>query len=919
MLLVFCCAAPAVAQTPPAAAVTGRVLDATTNAPVVGAFVAVEGTTLGVVTDTAGRFLLLRVPAGPQALRAERIGYATTRVSVVVPGTGMLTQEIRVGVSALQVPGIIVTADPAGRARGELGTASVIEREAIRHQTAASLAGLLELVPGVVLRPPGLDNVQQISLRSVPTATFGAENLGASAGDLASAGTLIVLDGVPLSNNANLQTLGPRGELPLGTSAGGGVDLRRIPATLIERVEVIRGVPSARYGDLTQGAVIVDTRAGAVDSEVSARRDRQTMEASVVAGRGISARHEGTALFNVARTLLAPGTRDDEAYRVAGQLAHRFGSGAENQRFTLDTRLDVFQVLQDTPEQPEVLPGRMARNRDSGIRLRQRARLRPERGPELELTTSIDRQQQSSYSQYLQLRPVMAFTRNLTEGRAIGYFTGGIHPIRVDVDGNPWLLYSRLESAQQGTWLGLEHELRAGVELRREWNSGPGYQFDLDFPPQISFNEVQGFDRPRRYDDVPPLATSALYVDDRISRQFADMHVMLQAGLRLDVLHAGTHWFSGSRDAVLQPRVNAQFAPRQWLRLRAGAGRTTKQPTLAQLYPAPQYHDIVNVNWYANDPAERLAVLTTFILDPTNPELRQAVTTKQEAGVEIGLGRSGGVFALVAFRDRVKDGVGLMREPRFLLRDQFQLADSTLGTGQPPQIIEPPTHADTIPVLLVRPANTLTLETSGYEVTLALPELARLHTRVEVQAAWLRTSLHSDGIEVGNYFGPFQVDPRRARTPYWEGSTQTGERTLLNYRVIHQQPTVGLVITATVQHTAHEVRHLIAATDTLDFAGYVTRAGELVPVPAADRSRAEFADIQLPRRGVLTDEVVVPPDWLLSLQVSKSLPLEGRLSFYAFNAFDRVGQYSRPGRASRLYPGMRFGVEVTLQPGALLR
>jgi outer membrane receptor protein involved in Fe transport len=880
----------------------------------------VEGTALGVVTDTAGRFLLLRVPAGPQVLRAERIGHATTRVNVVVPASGMLTQEIRVAVSALQVPGIIVTADPTGRARGELGTASVIEREAIRHQTAASLAGLLELVPGVALRPPGLDNVQQISLRSVPTATF-AENLGASAGDLASAGTLIVLDGVPLSNNANLQSLGPRGELALGTSAGGGVDLRRIPATLIERVEVIRGVPSARYGDLTQGAVIVDTRAGAVDPDVSVRRDRQTTEASVVAGSGIGARHAGTLLFNVARTLLAPATRDDEAYRVAGQLAHRFASGgADHPRFTLDTRLDVFQMLQDTPEQPEVLPGRMARNRDSGIRLRQRARLRPVRGPELELTTSIDRQQQRSYSQYIQLRPVMAFTRSLTEGRAIGYFTGGMHPIRADVDGNPWLVYSRLEAGQQSTWLGLEHELRAGAELRREWNSGPGYQFDLDFPPQVSFNEVQGFDRPRRYDDVPPLAASALYVDDRISRQLGgDMHVMLQAGLRVDVLHAGSHWLSGSRDAVLQPRLNVQFAPRQWLRLRAGAGRTTKQPTLAQLYPAPQYHDIVNVNWYANDPAERLAVLTTFILDPTNPELRQAVTTKQEAGVEIGLGRRGGVFAVVAFRDRVDGAIGLRREPQFLLRDRFQLADSTLGTGRPPPLLEPPTHADTIPVLLARPSNTLTLETSGYEMTLALPELTRLHTRVEVQAAWLRTSLHSAGIEVGGYFGPFQVDPRRPRTPYWEGSTQTGARTLLNYRVIHQQPTAGLVITATVQHTAHEVRHLIAATDTLSFAGYITRAGELVPVPPADRSRPEYSDIQLPRRGVLTDEVVVPPDWLLSIQVSKSLPLEGRLSFYAFNALDRVGQYARPGRASRVYPGMRFGIELSLQPGALLR
>jgi outer membrane receptor protein involved in Fe transport len=905
--------------------ITGRVVDASTNAPLGGAFVVIEGTSIGSVADSAGRYLLLRAPAGPQVLRAERLGHAPVRVNVVVPASGVLTQEIRMAVSALQVPGLIVTADPVGRARGELGTASVIEREAIRHQTAASLSGLLELVPGVVLQPPGLDNVQQISLRAVPTSSLSGENLGASAANLASAGTLIVMDGVPLSNNANLQSLGPRGELFLSSSAGGGIDLRRIPATLIERVEVIRGVPSARYGDLTQGAIIVDTRAGAVDADVSGRKDRQTTEASVVGGRQVGDAHAGTALFNFAHTLLAPGSRNDEAYRVAGQLAHRLRLGQAAQpggadRFTLDTRLDFFQVLQDTPEDSAVAIGRMARNRDSGMRLRQRARLQLAGGPHLELSASVDRQRQRSFVQAMLTRPAVPFTSRLTEGRAIGHYIGGIYSSRVDVEGDPWLVYTRLEGSHRAQWLGLEHDVRAGAELRREWNSGPGYQFDIERPPQATFTGVQGFDRPRRYDDVPPVAMSAFYVDDRFSRALAgDMHLVIQAGLRVDLLHAGTHWFSGSRDAVLQPRLNAQLAPRPWLRLRAGAGRTAKQPTLAQLHPAPQYHDMVNVNWYANDPAERLAVLTTYALDAVNPELRQAVTTKSEAGIEVGLGPRGGVIALVAFRDRIDHGIGLARQSTFLLRDHYQLADSTLGTGRPPQIIEPPTHADTIPVLLVRPSNTLVLETSGYELTLALPELRRLNTRVEVQGAWLRTSLESKGFEVGGYFGPFQLDPRRPRTPYWDGSTVTGERTLLNYRVIHQQPAVGLVITATVQHTAHEVRRNVAATDSLAFAGYITRTGEMVAVPASERGRPEYADIQLPRR-FGTDAQSVPADWLLSVQVSKTLPGDGRLSFYAFNALDRVGRYAPPpGLISRVYPPIRFGLEVTLMPGALLR
>src|SRR5690606_33601879 len=124
-------------------------------------------------------------------------------------------------------------------------------------------------------------------------------------------------------------------------------------------------------------------------------------------------------------------------------------------------------------------------------------------------------------------------------------------PLRLE--GDPWLLYGRVEGEALRDLAGFRHELRAGAELRREWNAGPGYQFEIEFPPQSRFNGVQGFDRPRRFDAVPALATSALYLDARSSRALGtDALVNLQAGVRLDVLHDGDTWASGARDAVLQ-------------------------------------------------------------------------------------------------------------------------------------------------------------------------------------------------------------------------------------------------------------------------------------------------------------------------------------------------------------------------------
>jgi outer membrane receptor protein involved in Fe transport len=236
------------------------------------------------------------------------------------------------------------------------------------------------------------------------------------------------------------------------------------------------------------------------------------------------------------------------------------------------------------------------------------------------------------------------FTDRLDEGRNVGRFVGGLYPALVQLDGTPWTLYSRIEGViPSARFLGAEHVLRAGAELRREWNAGPGYQFDIEFPPQVSFNGVNGFDRPRRFDAIPPQATTAVYLDDRFTHTLAGgVGLEVQAGLRADVLHSGTWWASGARDAVLQPRINAQLSPASWLRLRAGWGRTSKLPRLSDLYPAPQYYDVINVNWYPPDSAERLAVLTTSIKNSTNPQLGYSVGEKAEAGVEIDFGRHGG-------------------------------------------------------------------------------------------------------------------------------------------------------------------------------------------------------------------------------------------------------------------------------------
>jgi TonB dependent receptor/CarboxypepD_reg-like domain/TonB-dependent Receptor Plug Domain len=887
-----------------------------------GATITVEGTDRTTRSDSLGRYTLRNVPPGPQVLHVRRLGYAPSRTPVTVPASGALSIDIIVATSALQLDQLVVTADQTGRARGELGTASVIDRDAIANQIAASLQGILELIPGVPLQPPGLDATAQFSLRSLAqSGTGGAGGVsGPSAADIASSGTLIVLDGIPLSNNANLQGVGARGEIaPAASTAGGGIDLRRIPAATLERVEVIRGIPSARWGDLTQGAIIVDTRAAATSPEFAGRFDPRTAEGNLVGGRAFATERQAlTVTGNLAETRSARTLSNASTLRGAGQIAYRMTSagtslrdGRPVPRLTLDARLDWWQLRFDSPERVDIEVGRNSFQNDQGIRLGQRATLALGGGM-LQWTAAYDHADQLTRESKILSRPTTPFTDRLTEGRNIGSYIEGPYRGEYSLAGAPRMVYSRLEWERQrrGT---VSAQVRAGMEARREWNAGDGYTFDIAKPPQASpFNGTAGYDRPRRFSTIAPLATSGVYLDSRFTARRGAMVADLQPGLRLETLHEAG-WTDGVRSAQLQPRLTAQLAPRPWVRLRAGIGVVSKAPTIAQLNPATQYYDLVNVNRFTPDPRERLAVVTTFLRNPRNPDLGLSRARKQEIGFELDGGARRGAISVVWFDDRIRGAVTLRREPDTLRRARYALADTGIGTGRPGRIIDPPIANEAVPIFLDRSVNGGTLGGRGAEFTVALPVIPQLRTRLEVSGAQITTDFTTDDRNYGpaNLLGTFQLDTAARRVAYFEGVSTESKRAIVTWRLVHHQPDLGLIITTTLQQRLATSSRTLSARDALSFAGYLTRDGVLTPVPVARRNDPEFADLRAARASVNSSRSTSPDDWLMSLQIAKSFARNGRLSFYYYNVTDKFLTISGGG-VIRALPTSRFGVELTV-------
>ena len=78
------------------ASLSGRIYDAKTAAPLVGASVWIESLGKGAATDTDGNFILARVPNGKQEIRISYVGYETWRKSVELP----LASSLEVGLES---------------------------------------------------------------------------------------------------------------------------------------------------------------------------------------------------------------------------------------------------------------------------------------------------------------------------------------------------------------------------------------------------------------------------------------------------------------------------------------------------------------------------------------------------------------------------------------------------------------------------------------------------------------------------------------------------------------------------------------------------------------------------------------------------------------------------------------------------
>ncbi len=916
--------------------VSGTVVEAGSGEPLMMASVVVRELGIWAVTDAEGHFSLAGVPVGKQELEFVLLGYETKVVPVGVKGP-MAGLHVELAVTSLSLDAVVVTA----REGGEITTASKISKQTIEHIQPSSLKDVMQLLPGAVTENPSLTQANVLSIRDIGTSAAGA------------AGTALIVDGASFSNDANLQMLSTAtamgsGESNVASTAGSGVDARQVSTDNIESVEVVRGIPSVVYGDLTSGAVVVKTKAGVTPWEVRLKADPQIKQVSF--GKGF-ALGEKAGILNFD----ADYAHAYSDVRSPSSAYNRFNfqtgwSGNFKKKFTVNAKLRAGWSNATNASDPDLLLDELSQERDRSLRLNVNGRwiLNKPWITNVEYLVSGSIADQFSRSRVYQGSAGRTPTSGaMIDGENEAFFTPAQYYSDVKVYGVPVDAQARMTAHQLGSYGAVTNKVLAGVEWKMRGNLGVGKVFDPAMPP--SPGSASAF-RERSYRDIPFLHNLTGYLEDNFKVPLGSTQLEIQAGARLGAIFApgvNTDAFFG-----VEPRVNGRYtlvkrpSGLRELVLRGGWGVSWKMPSMIYLYPEPAYKDMVS--FYYNDFDARdygLAVITTKRAETSNSALKPQRSRNIEVALEFETDKTGG--SLVWFDERMTDGYGFVTEYEPMVYTRYGY---TWSGGTPSQVVLPsgadlvwriggvtmdgqrlPSITDTTFMALSRPVNGISTDKWGVEFTFDLARIPALGTSVNVSGAYIQITTHNTGYTQRLYAGTSS-----GRTYPWVGiyggssTTSNGsvkERFNTNVRFITNIPKLAMVVTLTAQMVFFE-----STRNLCEFAGgdlpyfedgtwkvnplyIMDRAGRVQPFTREMQADPQYRNLILTTN---TETYYVKQSYpfygMLNLRLSKEIGKVATVSFYANNILNLRG---RVRNSVTHYPNDRntplyFGAEVKI-------
>lgn len=789
---------------------------------------------------------------------------------------------------------VVVTASESAGAT----TSSVVGREAMQHLQPSSFADIVSMLPGASTQDPNLTSANTIRLREASNGTTNSDY------DAASLGTSFVVDGAPVSTDANMQYVqgnntGQDGQRQVVNK---GVDMRTISTNDIEKVEIIRGIAGAEYGDVTSGVVKIERTMK--PTPWRARFKADGFSKLFYAGKGFGWRDNKTVL-NIGLDYLNakndPTNTLENYQRITASVRLQNRWTADDVNIRWQNCLDYTGSIDNDKIDPDINHNKEDSYRSeyhqikwcNTLNINQKQQQWWSAALTTNLSFSLDKIRQTKFTQLT--TPIQPAIDNMKEGNKDVSLLPYRYVAQHLVDGKPLNIFIRPKANFFfHTWV-LEHKVAMGVEWKYDKNFGLGQVYDLTRP----LNYASSL-RPRAYNDIPATNQLAWYIQDDIHIPIHKTSFDLEIGLRGTSLLGLDKAYTIHGKCYLDPRANLIYnIPfRSGKVFIAGAiGQHTKMPTLLQLYPNLIYEDL-------KAPDARLSAtdstmnIYTHIIDPTNYNLTPARNLKWE--VRTGFEIQKHKFSITYFQERMNDGFRSWKDCQ-----PFTYPIYTDGVAT--EYSKLLTYSMT--------TNGSEIRKQGVEWQYSSPRIPAICTRFTINGAWLRTTYQNSQAmfstdKLSAVVGNTAVKDLYIGYYNWTDGTI---RENLNTNVIADVyiPKIGFTVSATIELNWYTASQTLYKDGTP--IAYMDLSGELKPYTEECKQDPYLQWLVFSYNEDQFRRKVVPFAGYLNLRVQKSVTKYADLAFFVNKLLDYLPDYKVDGVTIHRSTSPYFGMEINIK------
>jgi len=685
-----------------------------------------------------------------------------------------------------------------------LTSKSVIDRQAMQHLQPSSFADLMELLPGGLARDPNLSTANRVLLR---------ENTGGpSSYTTTSLGIQFMIDDNVWNTNANLQTSIDESQMSEAAkyrnTTGIGTDTRTISTNDIEKVEIIRGIPSAAYGDLTSGLIKIERKIGHSPLEARFKADGFSKQYYVGKGLVLSKNWNLNVNMDLLDSRQNPTDEFQNYQRITASIRSKLKTKLWQKDLEWRSNIDFSNNLDKIKYDPDTGYALTDSYKNSNQRISFTNNFTYNLNSKsffnkIVVNTAI-RQGIEKIEQVklVQLSGPRALSLATTAGENVGIYPNTRYIAESSTDGKPLDLSLFLQTTGSRKVGKFNNQYEAGFDWKYSKNNGDGQQWDLETPPSATIGA-----RPRAFKDIPAWKNLAVFAGNQMSYNLNQHKFSLYTGLRVSKLLGIDHSSAISKKTFAEPRVNFQYnlpivmVGNYPLKtdVTLGYGILYKQPTLLMLYPNQRFTDYAQLNYYHDDENYRYVNFMTFVQNLENKNLTAAKNIKKE--IRLDLSYRNHEFFITYFNENLKNGFRSTLQTRIISYKKYDanyIDLSQWGENGPDLTNVPYETVSEFGNYSITENGSATLK-DGVEFGYTSPRIKGINTKFTLTGAWFRTQyrntvpvLERPSISLGGssypYYGIYKSD---------HGYVNEN----LNYNLMVDTfiPNLGLIVSASVQ------------------------------------------------------------------------------------------------------------------------